>query len=152
VSRQVLLERDGTLTEKLGLGCPDWHEIVMQLEMPREGPMWREGVTLTLRPEDEDEVHRKAGPVMLVEVKPQIIVDMNLIVPMADGGWWGRIDYPVRDAQHVMEPRRRDGLGDRVTADDDAVESDLYLDHRSSLLPPNPAWVPERAWNNLLAC
>jgi hypothetical protein len=82
---------------------------------------------------------------MLVEVKPQAIVDVNLIVPMADGGRWDGIDYPVRNAQHPMEPRRRNGLGDRVTADDDAVVPYLYLDHLSSLLPPNQARVPERA-------
>jgi hypothetical protein len=89
---------------------------------------------------------------VLMEVEPQLIVDVNLIVPMADGGRWGGIDYPVRNAQHPMEPVRWDGLGNRVTADDDAVEPDLYCDHRSSLLPPNPVWAPEAAWNNMLVC
>jgi hypothetical protein len=90
--------------------------------------------------------------VMLVEVEPQIIVDVKLTVPMADGGRWGGIDHPVRNAQHPMEPRRRDGLGDPVTADDDAAVPCLYLDHLSSLLPTNHLRVPERAWNNTLAC
>jgi hypothetical protein len=120
--------------------------------MPREGSTWREGVALLLQPEDEDKVLRETSPVMLVEVKAQVIVDVNRIVPMADGGRWGGIDYPVRNAQHHMEPRRPDGLGNRVTADDNAVEPDLYFDHRSPLLPPNPTWMPERVWNNMFAC
>jgi hypothetical protein len=119
--------------------------------MPGEGSTWREGVALLLGPEDEDKVLRKTGPVMLVEVKAQVIVDVNLIVPMANGGRWGRIDYPVGNAQHSMEPRRLDGLGNRVPVDDNPVEPDLDFDHGSSLLPLNPKWMPERVWNNRFA-
>jgi hypothetical protein len=88
---------------------------------------------------------------MLVEVKAQVIVDVNLIVPMADGGRRGRIDYAVRNAQRRMEPRRLDDLGNRVTVDDNPVEPDLYFDHRSSLLPFNPTWRPERVLNTMFA-
>src|SRR5215469_5641597 len=119
--------------------------------MVRKGSTWREGVALLLRPEDEDEVLRKTGRVMLVEVKAQIIVDVNLIVPMADGGRWGRINYPVRNAQHPMEPRRLDDLGNRVTVDDNPVDADFDFDHRSSLLPFNSRWRPERLSNTMFA-
>jgi hypothetical protein len=109
--------------------------------MSREGPTWREGVTLLLRPEGEHKVLRETGPVVFVEIKAHVVVDVNLIVPMADGGWWGRIDYPVRNAQQPMEPRRLDDLGNRVTVDDNPIEPDLYFDHRSSLLSFHPTWV-----------
>jgi hypothetical protein len=81
---------------------------------------------------------------MLVEVKAQAIVDVNLIVPMSDGGRRGRIDYSVRSAQHPVKPGRLDGLGNRVTADHNAVEQDLYFDHRPLLLPFSPTWMSER--------
>src|SRR5262249_17723163 len=98
--RAVRLESNGAFADELRLGCPGWHEILLQLEMPCEGLARRKGVTLFLRPKDKHKVHRKAGPVMLVKVKAQIIVDMNLIVPMAEWGWWGGIDHPVGNAQH----------------------------------------------------
>jgi hypothetical protein len=52
---------------------------------------------LLLGPKDEDEVFRKPGPVMLVEIKPQIIVHMNLIVPMTDWGPVGRDRLPGQE-------------------------------------------------------
>jgi hypothetical protein len=49
-----------------------------------------------------------------------------------------RIDDPVRIAQHPMEPRRPDGLENRVTIDDKPVKPDLDFDRLSSLLPLSP--------------
>jgi hypothetical protein len=119
--------------------------------MSQKGSTWREGVTLLLRPELEDKVLRQTGPVMLVEVKTVVIVDMNLIVPMADGGRWGRVDYPARNAQHLMKPRRVNDVGNRPTVDDNLAEPDLYFDHQSSLLTFNPTRRPGRVENSVFA-
>jgi hypothetical protein len=72
---------------------------------------------------------------VLAEVESQIVVDVDHVVPMTDGGRRRGIDYPVGKTQQAMEYGRRDGLQNRLTGYQYAVGPDFYLDHRAALLP-----------------
>jgi hypothetical protein len=60
--------------------------------------MWCESVIVLLPTEHKDEVLRKLGPVVFVEIEPELIVDVNLIVAMAVRGWCAGIVDPVGEA------------------------------------------------------
>jgi hypothetical protein len=71
---------------------------------------------------------------VFVAVEPKTVVDVYLVVAMAEWGRGGGIDDSIRSAQHFVEPADGNCLGNCRAVNDDPIMLDSCLNHER--LPP----------------
>jgi len=131
------MKRPANKVNEILLGGPGRDVVASQREMPNERPARTEAKPLLLRPEYEGEGLCEVSPVILVEVEPKAVVDVDLVVAIAERGRGGRIDDSIRHSEYVVKPARGNCFRDCHAVNDYSVVPDLCLDDQRK--PPDQA-------------